>query len=326
VTRIAGRIQANQQYRYVSYIQQAWGRYFLSGWFQEKLEVTEYRLERYAEFVLDTTRKRLEQGFLKPEVVFKDKTFEQMVQEIQVNTLRHTQVFEEYYYTSDGEGGGSKEIIQGEKPPNNVKYSAPTKILRKPATDQDIVAAEERVGRPLPDDLKQFYSITNGTRRVACGPFYWRLSNRLPKVQDLEWEEEAYMTDYGFNLIPWEEVPLAVDWPGIAGGGISMYEHDGQGTRYVWYIQGELLNIAKQALNSAYETADEKGKEILDELVVQYHGSWERLKSLDACWYQHTWGMPEGTIIFYDFRSYLSHVLHKTMYEKDKSPFKENDI
>ena len=53
------------------------------------------------------------------------------------------------------------------------------------------------------------------------------------------------MTDYSFDLLTEGALPRSIDWPGIKYVGIAMYNHNGQGTRYLWYLTEKLVSEAK---------------------------------------------------------------------------------
>lgn len=328
MARIAERIHANLQSEYLALVWPAWGKYLLSGWLREKLGVAEHELREYSDFVRETTRKRLEEGVLRPVDVYKDKSMKEMLEELDRNTVEaegFKELLEEFYHEDgDDEGNqdGDTEENEGERSSKEGRYSASHTILRKPATPEQIAEAESTVGRPLPDDLKEFYAITNGTRHVSHGPWPHIFDIRLPTVQSLFWEEEDYMTDYTFELLPGASLPTPIDWPGIEGGGIAMYEHNGQGTDYVWYVSKELVAKAKKVLDEAYQIAEEAEKKVLDGLVSDYHGNWEQLRDMKACWYQQSWGDPDSMVICHDFRAFLSLVVLESRVERDKSPLR----
>ena len=294
MSRIAQRINANQQPLYLSRVRPAWGKYFISGWLRDRLGLDEQDLREHARDVRETTKKRLEEGVLMPANLFKDRTLEEMLAELDSNTKPYMSE-PEYCLVHSDDGGLADDTI-----------------LRKPATPKQIADVEEILDRPLPPDLKDFYSLTNGTRPVVEHyPEDHMFSNRLPTVQSLFWEDEGYMNDYSFQFLPGHEVPIPIDWPGIEGGGIAMYEHDGQGTRYVWYLNGDLVAEAKNILIEAYEEAEEDDKMVLDDLVKKYHGSWERLRELKTCWCQQVWGEP-SMAVFHNFREFLSLVVFES--------------
>lgn len=319
MARITDQIHVDQQALYLALVRQAWKRYFLSGWLRERLGVDKNKLREYAGFIRETTRKRLEEGVLKATEVFKDHSMKEMLDELDRNTVR-TVVPEEYfeiasvrYEDNDDEG---KEHVK------TARYLHPSTILRKPATPEQIAEAETTVGRPLPDDLKEFYALTNGTRPVSQGPWPPMPELRLKSVQSLYWEEGDWMTNYPLVLLAEGKLPKSVDWPGIEYGGIAMYENCGQSTDYLWYLTEELVDKAKKVLDDAYQKKEQAEKQALDELVNIHYGSWERLKNLKTCWYQQRWGIPEGTVVYHDFKAFLSEVVLNSRVEEDKSPLR----
>ena len=81
-----------------------------------------------------------------------------MLEELDQNTLRFPEQFEELWYESDGSDGGHvewdgyiDERDEKGRPLNKPKYTAPTTILRKPATAAQIAEAlAVCLGRMLP--------------------------------------------------------------------------------------------------------------------------------------------------------------------------------
>jgi hypothetical protein len=299
MARIANRIHANGQARDLSCIRLAWKKYFASGWLREKLGLSEDELKQYAEFILNVTKKRLEEGPVTPSDEYKDKSFQEMLEELDRNTLHFPEMWEDY---DDGD-----------------ESTFPRTILRAPASADEIARVESKLGCTLPDDLKKFYALTNGTQPVISGPHFYRLNNPLLSVFELFWEDDSYMGGYEFDLFPETSLPVQIVWPTIEGGGVAMYEHNGQGTIYTWYLQGELLVKAKKALEDAYQKAGESDKKIIDKQVERYHGSWEKLRDLEACWYQQAWG-DAPMALFHSFRDFFSRVVFESRYEEDKSP------
>lgn len=291
MTRIAGRINANQQSYYLSRIRPAWGKYFVTGFLRSKLGLSERELKKYAQYILKTTKKRFEEGAVDHLQLFKDKSMEEMLAILDSNTLPYKEEFDD-----------------------DSEFNLPDTILRKPATPEQIAAVEGTIGQPLPDDLKAFYTTTNGTRPVVrrCPGFHY-FQNRFPTVQEVFWEDDDYMWDYQFDLLRGDNLPITIDWPGVEGGGIAVYEHDGQGTEYLWHINEPLVAKAKKVLIDAYEAAGEEEKKTVDDLVKDYHGSWERLKEMKTCWYQQGWGDPNGMIVFHDFKEFVSLVVSESM-------------
>jgi SMI1 / KNR4 family (SUKH-1) len=318
--RIANRIHANQQCTYLTGVRQAWGKYFLSGWLREKLGIDEKELNEYAYSVHGTIKTRLDDGRLNPIQLFKDKGIEEMLEELDRNTMRFKSLYEEYWYISENEEEDD-ENNDDQRPNKKQNYTAPNTILRAPATAEQIAAAESKLGRPLPLHLKEFYSITNGTRPVVWGHGGQYIKGRLPAVQSLEWVEDDWKNGCLFELFPAVDLPVKIKWPGVEGGRIAMYEHDGQGTEFLWYLNEDLVARGKKAFDEAYQKASEEDKKILGRLVEEYHGSWETLREMKACWVQHAWEIG-GIGLFHDFKAFLSVVVFDSRFEDNRSPVK----
>ncbi|KAF5017259.1 hypothetical protein F66182_10833, partial [Fusarium sp. NRRL 66182] len=201
MARIANRIHANGQARDLSRIRPAWKRYFASGWLRGKLGLSEDELKQYAEFILNVTKKRLEQGPITPSDEYKDKSFQEMLEELDRNTLRFPEMWEDY---DDGD-----------------ESTFPRTILRAPAGVDEIARAESKLGCALPDDLKEFYALTNGTQPVISGPHPYSLNNPLLSVFELQWENFSWSGCYQFDLFPEMSLPVHVEWPTIEGGAIA---------------------------------------------------------------------------------------------------------
>ena len=317
--RITARIHANQQAIYLALARSAWQKYFQSGWLRQRLGVGDDRLIMYADFVLETTKKRLENGVVRPAEIYKDQSMKEMLEELDRNTVGAEGYNEDFINRNVGENEGDDEDESSSKTP---KLIAPGSILRKPATPDQIGEIESKIGRPLPDDLKEFYTITDGTAPIRRGPWANIFLNRLPAMQELFWEDDVYMADYSFELLPGAKLPVSIDWPGIEGGGIAMYEHEGQHTDYVWIIEGELVVKAKELLEEAYRKAGEAEKKILDAMMSDYYGGWEELKAMKSCWYQQSWGDPDSMILCPSFRAFLSLVVLESSDEEERSPVK----
>ena len=318
IVRIAGRIHASEQSVYLAMVRPAWDKYFLSGRLREELGLTEREVKEYADFVCETTRKRMEEGVQSPLDVYKDKSIKEMLEELDQNTVGSKEF--EWNLIELGElepyDEGEKEENEDERFSQKTRHSAPTTILCPPATLEQIAEAESTIGRPLPDDLKEFYALTNGVTHVNSDDLLFY--TRLPAVQSLFWEQEEYMAGFSCELLPWVDLPRHVEWPSLEDGGLAMYNKD-HPLDYVWYLSGEVVEKAKTVLFKAYEGADEADKKVFDRLVEIHHGSWERLRDMKSCWSYHV-SQDDHTAIFHDFKGLLSLVLLESTVEKDCSP------
>jgi hypothetical protein len=324
--QIAKRIHANQQSEYLSTIRHVWRPYLLAGWLREKLSISLQELQDYAKFILDTTKARLENGAIRPDDVYADFSIQQLLTELDHNTVSDPEYSLQDNYDNVSEAEESAvDPGAGENDSESQKLSRPSSILKSPATTEQIVEAETRLSRKLPEDLKDLLLITNGCRpvKIMSSPTFFKL--RIPALDDIFLEEEDYMLDYMFELLPDANLGIGIDWPGIEGGGIALYEHDGQGTEYVWILTESLVEEAKSSLQMAYDEADEEKKGAIDRQIVSYYGSREVYDELKTCLYLQCWGEPNGQIVFPTFKSYLNWVAYQSRGRQERSPLKGVD-
>lgn len=300
MTRIAKRIHSNQQPEYLGFLRVVWQRYLLPGWLRKQLDLSPEKLSSYADFVLATAKRRLEDGPLRPEALYADKSIHGLLEILEHNTKTDPR------YEDEDED-------QNSVPPEQRQ------VLRPAATDEEISAAEERIGRLLPDDMKDFLRISNGCGRIRSGAWLFRVP--LPPLDQIYLEDEGYMADYTFTLLPDADLGgVEVDWPGITGGGIAMYENDGQGTDYVWILTEELVAEAKARLDEAYvaATGEQKGK--ITRAIEQLYGSVRAFDEMRTCVYRQGWGSPSGQICCPSFRAFLCRVVYESQYVEERSP------
>lgn len=178
---MAQRIHANCQAEYFTIPLVAWERMFMTGRLRKVLEVPLPDLKDYADFVLRTLRTRLENGPVHADAVYKDKGIREMLEELDENTMSDKEFNPYDYWFSDEDGG-------------------PKTIFKDPATDKEIEEVEEKLGREIPKEMKQLFKISNGCHHVKVGPSFRHM--RFVPVQDLYIENDGYMDDYQFSLLP----------------------------------------------------------------------------------------------------------------------------
>jgi len=300
--RIVGRIHSNMQSEYLGSIRFVWNDFLLSGWLRKELELSLDALKEYAQFVLQTTKQRLERGPLRPDDVYSSFSMIQLLEELDHNTVTDPAFHDEI-------AGGYLEEDTG----------TIESILRKPATRRQIADAEARIGRPFPEDFKDLLRISNGCLRVKVSPII-HFRTRLPPLDDIFLEEEEYMTDYTFTLLPDIELGIEVDWPSIEDGGIAIYEHEGQGTEYVWMLTDTLVEKAKQRLQNAFDKVDEQQKTVMLGAIDRVYGSRGAFDGMKICLYLQRWGEPNGNMVWPSFRSYLNWVVFSSRNMKERSP------
>ncbi|QDS73749.1 hypothetical protein FKW77_004988 [Venturia effusa] len=303
--RVANRIHANQQSRYLASIRFVWREYLLSGWLREKLGVSLESTTEYARFILATTEKRLDEGPQTADELYADYSMEQLLAELDRNTISSPS-----YQTGEYAAYPSES------------HDTITSILLPPATASEISETETRIGRPLPTDLKDFLRVSNGCLRVKTLPLP-AFQLRLPPLSDIFWEDDDFMLDYRFILLPDVDLGIEVEWPGIEFGGIAFYEHEGQGTEYVWLLTEELVEKTKGVLQKVYdEEANEEQRKKIDDAILRIYGSREAYDAMKSCMYLQAWGEPTGQKIWTSFRSYLNWVVLESRDMRELSPLK----
>lgn len=109
-------------------------------------------------------------------------------------------------------------------------------------------------------------------------------------------ESEEYILDYQFELLPdtHDNISVEIDWPGIEGGGVTLYENDGRGTFYCWIVTESLINIAKERLHATYMEVSEK-REVINKLIVQQYGSMRVFDAMKYAIYRNRWAATLGS-------------------------------
>ncbi|KAH8672017.1 hypothetical protein BGZ60DRAFT_374826 [Tricladium varicosporioides] len=228
-------------------------------------QAKEKRNETLAEFerIKSALKLRIENGVQRP---FQDRSMRELVEVINKNTLAHD--------TDEATDDAEIEFIKD----NNLVGNRT--LLHPPATREQISEIEEKFAFPLPEDYKEFLSITNGLEGVWNGYFRARhleSIDHITKGDDLLTGDSALP----FELITWEELPFTVMWPLLdldralslnAGG------DDGE----TWLVEPTLVQEAVKAFLAAFETAglDEQGKRRTERIVADYFGSLREMKDM----------------------------------------------
>ncbi|RDW72841.1 hypothetical protein BP6252_06748 [Coleophoma cylindrospora] len=303
MNRIARRIHANQQSAYLSVVRSVWRPYFLSGWLRDKLGITVAELQQYAEFVLQTTKTRLENGPRRIDDFYADKDIPQLLDELSQNTVTSPDYTSDVYYD------------------DHVGDTAPISVLGLPATEEHITSSETRIGHKFPEDLKNFLRITNGCLRVKVGsPPGQMFQRRLVSLGFMAWEDSCFMASPTFYLLP-DIRKVDFDWPEFETGAVAMYEHSGQCTQHVWMVPEALVQTAKQRVQDVYERANDETKAIIDHEINFRFGSREAFNEMTVCFYQQYWGEADGEA-FPSFRSFLNRVVYESRTMQQRSPLK----
>jgi len=189
----------------------------------------------------------------------------------------------------------------------------PITILRDPATPEAIAALEKRLDHGLPDDYKEFLSISNGLGSWWNGFFGESEISSTNTVQIMDaTEEQNKWTELGVEFLGTPNPPVSMNWPAFES--VIKINNGDSDSEYVWLIGPELDGKARQSLWTVYEEADEAVKRQRDEAIKSGYGS--KAASDEVDWFVTTWSSRGLELHTYaSFREYLEFVTGETAKE-----------
>ncbi|KAL9562108.1 hypothetical protein ACKAV7_013652 [Fusarium commune] len=187
------------------------------------------------------------------------------------------------------------------RPPGNLRDRPQNAngLIRRGCYLSGIRALEERLGVTIPEDYKEFLSITNGLDSMWDGQ---NLVDYLASAQEVNWQEIDFLEGNELPLLSDGE-PLAwtkniLEWPKIEkprciclSGDINHEERAG----HFFLIGQDLLQPAKDYFFKTYEERDEVQRRELVRLVEETYGSMDNFRNLE-------WGLISWTA--WDFTVY----------------------
>jgi hypothetical protein len=199
--------------------------------------------------------------------------------------------------------------------PASIKYyeqmdvDVPTTILRDPALPALIQETEQRLGTKLPEDFKEYLSITNGN-----DPAWGGIIQEAPiwRCEDIRWisDKEDYFSDMCVD-IPANMASITndisgdgLDWPHV-GKSLIVGRED---VDHIFLIAPESIEQVKDKVRSILGSEDEKVtrkiKDSVEHAVRDFAGSMQEFEKLDWCCV--LWS--EQMEAFKSFKAYLRHV------------------
>ncbi|TXC03032.1 hypothetical protein FocTR4_00015152 [Fusarium oxysporum f. sp. cubense] len=204
------------------------------------------------------------------------------------------------------------------RPPGNLRDRPrnANALIRRGCYVTGIRALEERLGVTLPEDYKEFLSITNGLDSMWDGQ---NLVDYLAAAQEVNWQEIDFLEGNELPLLNDGE-PLAwtkniLEWPKVEkprciclSGDINHEETAG----HFFLIGQDLLQPAKDYFFKTYEERDEVQRRELDRLVKETYGSMENFKNLE--WGLISWTAWDFTVYPYNgFRDFLEQMAEASL-------------
>ncbi|KAI9743167.1 MAG: hypothetical protein M1818_003462 [Claussenomyces sp. TS43310] len=231
----------------------------------------------------------LDAGVQRP---FQDQSMEEIVHTIDKNTRRPE-------YREEDEDHG---LQLDQKQPNAVRKDS---ILHHPASAQSIAALETRLDTALPEDYKEFLSITDGMNAVWNG-FYkesFVASSSITKYVGDIFKGDTIPCE----LLPWEELPrdFEVGWPPIDFKYVIQLQDEEYGHVHgTWLVRPEMTRKAVEAFFERFESeGDRKSKKTVERVVTNYFGGIEQLRATD--WALLRWHGQGGAFAWASFRDFL---------------------
>ena len=225
----------------------AW-RVWVTGVLRGKLGVDEQALEKKGQQLIETLEKRLRDGPI----------------------------------TRPLEGNSIDELIDmidaGLHYPKYQTLPEPNanKLRNPPATDEEIAAAEARLGMPLPEDFKEFLRISNGFQDhnykydigVIIGTKY------------ISWGDPL-IEEYTLEILPAFEVAASTDIDEVELPRVVELSSSGGSGDYVYLVEPARLEEGRRRLRAYYDEEDEDVKRLIDGAVENFYGGWVALDSLE---------------------------------------------
>ncbi|OCL12851.1 hypothetical protein AOQ84DRAFT_136979 [Glonium stellatum] len=255
----------------------------------QELGLKDEKVLAFAEEVRRVFQQRIDDGPIRRP--YEHKTIAELVKLCDENTIKNA-CWEETDYDPDN-------------PPNT--------ILRDPAAPEAIAALEKRINHGLPEDYKEFLSISNGLGSWWNGFFGEPEISSTDTVQIMDaTEEQNKWTELGVELLRIPNLPICMNWPAFES--VFKINNGDSDSEYVWLIGPELVRKARQSLWEAYEKADEAVKGQIDEAIQSTYGS--KAASDELEWLVTTWSSRGLELYTYaSFREYLEYVVGETAKE-----------
>lgn len=199
----------------------------------------------------------------------------------------------------------------------------PETMFKQPATSEQILELESRLGVSLPQDYTEFLATTNGFGGSDGSVFNGYYPDpEMFAADEVEWLSEDWIA------LPFEmlKIPRKIEDPyrkpspeawDTAMPLVDRVVHVGnRDIDDLWLIPPELVHKAKSAYLEMLEKGDAMEKKILQRAMEDFAGSMERFMKLEWCCIKNTCGSGPACHVFSNFRSYLESVVDNS--GKDK--------
>ncbi|KAF2131232.1 hypothetical protein P153DRAFT_337627 [Dothidotthia symphoricarpi CBS 119687] len=287
LSMIAKRLGARSQIHELTQSRRVWPM-LNDGALPKILGIDKTKVNLFAEQLVEVVTERLVKGRLS----LSELSIKQIVELINMNTLTNPDSIRTFQERDD---------------------EAPSTILHDPAPASVVVKTEERLDTKLPDDYKEYLSITNGNEPAFGGII---MEAPLWKCEDIRWfaDDEDYFADLCIDIpgdmssITHEIANDGLDWTKI-GRGIIIGQEDIDNT---FLIPPATIERVQEKVRSVLESRDEKvTREVKDSVrhaVNDFAGSMEEFNKLEWCCLTWASGGAVQMDGYKSFKAYLRHV------------------
>lgn len=268
--KIVERFQLEEQIEQLSCSRLAW-RKFLAVPERPILDLLKIHPAKLRSAVLraiQTAEQRLDHG---PRRRYRDESIEKLAHIISANTVQNCPY----------------QVLQNYRPPENPRPKPETDdgLLRPPCSPDEITQLGERLGVSLPQDYKEFLSVTNGLDAIWDGQ---NAVNYFAKAEDVCWQDIEFLQGNELTLLrdgdPWPWSKNRMDWPEVdsfrcicLSGDQNRQETNG----HLFLLGPEVINASKEYFFRTYEERNEEQRRELDRVVDETYGSMEEFRNLE---------------------------------------------
>ncbi|KAM0193348.1 hypothetical protein ACHAPA_004465 [Fusarium lateritium] len=199
--------------------------------------------------------------------------------------------------------------------PNN-----PHGLLRAGCTLPEIVSLEKRLDMVLPEDYKEFLSVTNGLGSAWNGQ---NVLEYFANAEEVCWLDIDFLAGNELPLLPDGEPKQWSDnriwWPEIEAGhwlSLSGDVMESEAPGYIFLLGPDVIQPSKDYFLKTYQERNEAQRRVLDNLIQETYGSMEAFRDLGHVFFHWTpWDL--NSIPFHRFEDVLEWIAEASL-RKDR--------
>ncbi|KAI9656887.1 MAG: hypothetical protein M1821_003526 [Bathelium mastoideum] len=297
VNQIVARWGANQQITYLAEAHPLWPLY-LRGVLADAMDVKPGELKNKGKKLVEAFSERLKNPAGSSQV--SSMTMKELLDLADNNTVN---------------GAGKDHWSDaGDEPPKT--------LLKDPASKKEISDLEKKLETTLPNDYKEFLSITNGLGGGIGDGIYngYFPDPALHATTDTKWVEEEYfqlpveLIDIPkeiSDLVPAEKRTTdngALDWDTPFPLFDRVLEIGVRDIDNLWLVHPNLVNEAREVYLKMHQAASKEQKKVLERAIEAFAGSMDAFKKPEWCCVKWSSGGAATMESYSSFRKYLESV------------------